>query len=117
MTGQARELERRGRPVGVVQRDDDGSRSQPGDRHGAEPSGDVGLDERGDLMVDRELVEVDEVEAVMLGERACEVVLAEVAVVDEDLREAAACERRLQRGLHLPGATSPRAMMTSDRKR
>ena len=49
---QAGELEHRGRPVGVVQRDDDRARLQQRDRHGAEAAGDVGLDERRRSRVD-----------------------------------------------------------------
>ena len=83
-----------------MQRDHDGARAQARDRRGAEPSGDVGLDQPGGLVVDLDRIKVDVVEAVVLGERSREVVLAEVAVVDEDLREAAARERCLQRRLH-----------------
>ncbi len=97
---QPRELERRRRPVGIVQRDDEHARRQHRDRHGAEALRDIGRDQGRRLGVHLEDLEVDVVQAMVLGERARQVVLAEMAVVDEDLGQAAPGQRGLQRRLH-----------------
>ena len=98
--GEQRQLASGGCAGRVVHRDDELAAGQERDRDGADPRRDLGIDQRRCFGGDREQVEVDEVETVVLGERAREVGLADVAALDEDLGQAASRERGLQSGLH-----------------
>jgi hypothetical protein len=86
--------------LGVVQGDDDLAGLQQRDGQRAEPASRLRRDQRLDVEVDREDVEVDVVDAVVVGERVREVVVGDVAVVDEDVDVAAPRARGVQRGVH-----------------
>ena len=82
----------------VAHRDDEPALVVPADRQRLVLAGEVLGDEAGDRRVDDALGEVDELEADLLGERADEVGLGDVAVLDQDATERLAARRLLGQG-------------------